>query len=476
MQLSLTTLFSALTVTLSLSCSVLTVDKHLSDSPRAASDHLQYPVEGKANEIFNRAEYTPASFEDRTEEVVSHAETLIKRNQEEGAVLDQRWYGLKYFGKHQELVLGAAKVRFFGGLESDVRNQLGDQYTSFDPLEEDQDSGDIRLYTGKRKEGSYDFIIIGQNGIEVALKTIIRLLYLTKFVDDESKQKYRDKLASFSPSLQVLLSSTRSRDEFIRFLTKHGIDNPDVVVIGFRGDVRSLLKDEGISDPESYTDESLRVNWYPDANGKKVLLVSIDKNRIFASRSGELIEAILAISAENLPSITLLTSSGAIDAPEMVGKIVTPTSTKNGSTFPASRDKGTIIHIIRNKAADEATIKTASVSVESVVVETTAWARDMKDLRIDTVDQELFHIMNAINSSPHAAKINVFIGTLVTDNVSSNAQNTELTLENAGKVISATSDSRRKFFSKILKKLGILNKETRWMPGRSRSPETRAFG
>jgi hypothetical protein len=68
-------------------------------------------------------------------------------------------------------------------------------------------------------------------------------------------------------------------------------------MIGFRGDIRSLLKDDGVSDPESYTDESLRVNWYPDANGKKVLLVSIDKNRIFASRSGELIEAIFAISA-----------------------------------------------------------------------------------------------------------------------------------------------------------------------------------
>jgi hypothetical protein len=73
--------------------------------------------------------------------------------------------------------------------------------------------------------------------------------------------------------------------------------NPDAVMIGFRGDIRSLLKDDGVSDPESYTDESSRVNWYPDANGKKILLVSIDKNRIFASRSGELIEAIFAISA-----------------------------------------------------------------------------------------------------------------------------------------------------------------------------------
>ena len=101
-------------------------------------------------------------------------------------------------------------------------------------------------------------------------------------------------------------------------------------MIGFRGDIRSLMKEEGISDPESYTDESLRVNWYPDANGKKVLLVSIDKNRIFASRSGALIEAIFTISASTPPSITLLGAGGAIDARELVGKIVTPVTVMNG--------------------------------------------------------------------------------------------------------------------------------------------------
>ena len=94
------------------------------------------------------------SFEDRTRELVDHAERLIKNNQEEGAVLDQRWYGLKYFGKHQDLIFNAAKVTFFGGLEDDVRNQVGDQYTSIDPVEENQDSGDIRLFIGKRKEGN----------------------------------------------------------------------------------------------------------------------------------------------------------------------------------------------------------------------------------------------------------------------------------------------------------------------------------
>ena len=314
-----------------------------------------------------------ASFEDRTHEIVAHAEKLIEKNQKEGAVLDQRWYGLKYFGKHQELIFNAAKVMFFGGLEVDVRTQFGDQYASLEPVEDNQDPGDIRLFVGKRKQGDYDFIIIGQNGREVALKTIIRLLYLATFIDEETRQKYRDKLESFKKSLKVSFSSASARQEFIAFFRRHGIRDVDAVLIGFRGDIRSLMKDEGIGDPESYADESLRVNWYKNANGKKVLLVSIDGNRIFGSRSGDLIEAVLAVSASssNPPSITFLGSAGSLDAPEMIGKIVTPTSVMNDDSLSASRDKGFLIHIIRNRAADEATTKTAAVSVESVVAETT---------------------------------------------------------------------------------------------------------
>ncbi|MGE5219485.1 MAG: hypothetical protein ACM3SP_21000, partial [Chloroflexota bacterium] len=221
-------------------------------------------------------------------------------------MLDQRWYGLKDFASHQQLILNARKVIFFGGLEKDVRNQFGDRYAAIEPVEESQDSGDIRLYTGKRKEGGYDFVIIGQNSREVALKTMIRLLYLAKFVDDATRQKYRNKLATFTQSLHVLRSSVSPREEFIAFFHKHGISNPDAVFIGFRGDVRSLMKNAGVNDPESYTDESLRVNWYPDAKGKRVLLVSIDENRIFASRSGGLVEAIFAISAHTPPAIVFL--------------------------------------------------------------------------------------------------------------------------------------------------------------------------
>jgi len=465
MNRGIATLFSALAIILSLSCN------SWQGTQRSADSGSLHGYSDKA--ILNRHQDSHVSFKDRTRELVDRAERLIKNNQDEGAVLDQRWYGLKYFGKHQELILNAASITFFGGLENDVRNYLGARYTSIDPVEENQDSGDIRMYRGNRKDGSYDFIIVGQNGNEVALKTIIRLLYLTEFVDDKTRQKYRDKLTSFTQSIQVLLSSVSPRDEFIAFFNRYGIDKPDAVIIGFRDDVRSLIKDEGISDPQSYTDESLRVNWYPDANGKRVLLVSIDKNRIFASRSGELIEAILAISAGIPPSVVLLGAGGAIDAPEMVGQIVAPAVVMNGASLVPYRKPSALAHIIRNKAAGEAAIKTADVSVESVVVETTAWVRKMKAQRIDTVDQELFHIMNAINSSPAAGKVGVFIGTLVTDNVSSNAQNNDTTLEGAEETIAATSDIRREFFSKVLKTLGIVKKETRWMPGRSESPEKR---
>jgi hypothetical protein len=263
------------------------------------------------------------------------------------------------------------------------------------------------------------------------------------------------------------------REEFIAFLHKHGISNPDAVFIGFRGDVRSLMKNAGVNDPESYTDESLRVNWYPDAKGKRVLLVSIDENRIFASRSGGIVEAIFAISAHTPPAIVFLGTAGAINARRLVGKLVTPVSVMNGDSFPASRDKGTLIHMIRNRAADQTAVKTADVSVESAVVETTAWARTMQGQRADTVDQELFYVVNAINSSTNAARVDFYAGHIVTDNVSSNAHDTGITLVNAEETISATSDLRKEFFSNVLTTLGILKKDTRALPRRSPSSAIR---
>ena len=69
-------------------------------------------------------------FHDRTHELVSHAERLIAKNEMEGAVLDQRWYAFRRFGRHQELILGASQVVFYGGLEDQVRRQAESHYTS----------------------------------------------------------------------------------------------------------------------------------------------------------------------------------------------------------------------------------------------------------------------------------------------------------------------------------------------------------
>lgn len=458
MKPTIRSLFSALIIVLLLSCTSSQTAK-----PPDISRSISHSQSIGAPDKTYSAETGQPSFEDRTQQIVSHAAKLVELNEKEGATLDQRWYGLKYFGKHQDLIFNAAKAIFFGGLEDHIRHHIRDRYTAIDPVEDNQDPGDIRMYIGRKKKGDYDFIVVGQNGREVALKRTIRLLYVAKFVDEETRRKYDGKLRIFKSLIRVWISSVSAKEEYIEFFKKHRISNPDAVMIGFRGDIRSLLKEDGIGDPESYTDESLRVNWYPDANGKKVLLVSIDKNRIFASRAGELIEAIFEISAPTPPSITLLGSGGAIDAAELVGQIVTPISVMNGDLFVASGDTSVLIHIIRNQAADEATTKTANVSVESCVVETTRWVIRMKALRLNTVDQELFHIMNAINSSPYATKVAAFIGTLVTDNVSSNLQRSGTTLEYAEEVISATAEVRRGFLSKVLKKLGILRNKKSWI-------------
>jgi len=374
-------------------------------------------------------------------------------------VLDQRWYGLKYFGKHQERIFSATKVIFFGGLEDDVRKQVAGRYVLMDPMEENQDSGNIRLYTAKLSDGTYDVIIVGQNGREVALKTVIRLLYLPRFAGEKTKEKYRVRLVEFKNSLQVFLSSRNPREEFIAFFKKHCIDNPNVVMIGFRGDIRPLLRNQGIGNPQSYMDESLRVNWYPNASGRRLLLVSVDQDRIFASRSGALIEALLAISSRP-PAIVFFGAAGAIDARGMVGKIVVPVSVRNAVSIAMDRGKGVLVHMIRNNAVDDALTKTHHVSVETVVVETTAWVKKMKDQRVDTVDQELFHIVNAINSSPDSGKVRFFAGQIVTDNVSSNAHETDVSLQHAEATILATAEIRKEFFSKTLEALGILNNQS----------------
>jgi hypothetical protein len=330
-------------------------------------------------------------------------------------------------------------------------------YTSLVALESDQEPGDIRLFSAKRESAPHDLVIIGQNGREVALKTVVRLIYLAGFADAERQRKYRNALRSFTESLTVFLSSRSARQEFIGFFGKHGISSPDAVLIGFIGETRALLKAQGIHDPELHSDESLRINWFKNANGRKVLLVSIDYNRIYASRAGDLIEAIFAISGPSSPAIVFLGSGGAIEEPSIVGQIVTPTMVLNGDPLPLVQDKGVLVHLIRNKAIGHASIKTAHASVENVVVETTRWAERMKSNRVRTVDQELFHIVKAVNSTANIQKFEMYVGILVTDNVSSNIYgNPDKTLEHAEETITKTADIRREFLANILTELRIL--------------------
>jgi hypothetical protein len=458
MDQSAARLFSTLILIFSLSCS----------SARIETDRAPPDDQSNAITVFNESD---VSFEDRTEELVGHAQRLIEKNEKEGAVLDQRWYTFKRFGQFQDAIFSASQIVFYGGLERDVRANLPKHYTSFVALEKDQEPGEIRLFSAKHALAQHDLVIIGQNGREVALKTIIRLIYLAGFADIERQRKYRDKLHSFKKSLKVFMSSRSARQEYIDFFAKHGVSSPDTVMIGFIGDTRSLLKAEGIHDPELYSDESLRINWFKNANGRKVLLVSIDHNRIYASRSGELIEAILAISGTSPPTIVFLGSAGAIEDPSIVGRIVTPTMVLNGDPFPAVQRKGVLVHLIQNKAVAQGRIKTAHASVENVVVETTQWAEGMKRDRVRTVDQELFHIMKAVNSRDRTQKADIYVGILVTDNVSSNADaNTDMTLEHAEEAIAKTASTRREFLRSILTELRLLKRND------IKSPQQRALG
>ena len=73
----------------------------------------------------------------------------IEKNQREGAVFDQKWYGFRRFGEYQELFMAAERVLFYGGLEADVRAHIRGQYRSVIPLGEDEETGEIRVFAGR---------------------------------------------------------------------------------------------------------------------------------------------------------------------------------------------------------------------------------------------------------------------------------------------------------------------------------------
>lgn len=422
-------------------------------SPKATVTSSAQEINGQAQdrtiEAYRPSSNSGESFQDRTQEIVGDALKLIERNEREGASLDQHWYAFRRFGENLEQIFTAREVRFYGGPEAEILPALKDRYVSVTPIEPNQDPSEIRLFQGYRGTGSPDLIIIGQNGREVALKTVIRLVDLFGFMNQKHKRTFPEGLPSFLRRVRVYLSSTPPRQEFIAFFRQYHISDPDVVILGFERDARAVFKQAGIGEPKRYSSDSLRINWYPDADGKKVLLVSINGNRIFASRAGELVKAIF--EAFRLPPRTLIFfgSAGAINFANSVGQIVAPTVVLMDDFFKSNGDSKKIPQIIRNRAAMIVPVKTVHTSVESVAVETVSWARANSQKRIVTVDQELYHVINAINASPFASAIHLYVGMFLTDDVSVGPLSRE-TLEKAEDLIVRTDAVRQEFLAKIL--------------------------
>ena len=451
MKRSFTIILAQIAATIYLSCSAIAADKSI-PSLCATDGRAAY---GRFDDGAVTASQSHVRFQNRTGEIVGAALALIKRNEREGAPLDQRWYGFRRFGPTLEQFLRAREVRFYGGRETDVRSALAGQYVSMIPCEADQDPGELRLFAGLRENGGSDLIMIGQNGREVALKTVIRLAYLFRFMDEKTKQPFVGGLDAFLQKVRIFLSSLPPREEFISFFRQYRIADPDVVLIGFQRDTRAYLKEVGIGDPERYSTDSLKVNWYPNANGKKVLLVSINGNRIFASRAGELVKAMFQSFYSPPEAVVFFGSAGAIDSPDLVGQIVAPTVVVNDDYFDADRRGGKLARIIANRAAMILPVKSAHTSVESLVVETTRWAAANKNNRIMTVDQELYHVVEAIHASPYGSSIQLFVGMLVTDNVSSVQAHGTATLQHAENIIAGTAGLRRQFLARVLTEVGI---------------------
>jgi hypothetical protein len=399
------------------------------------------------------------SFADRTLEIIGRAEWLIEKNAREAAVMNQEWYAVKRIGKHQELLLRAERIFFYGGLEADVRAHVSHRYVSMTRLDAAaDDAGEVRFFAGRSPEGTFDYIAVGQNGREVALKTIIRLLYAAKFADDDVKRRHAARLRSFSRRIKVFLSDASPRTEYLAFFDRNGIRNPDAVVIGFMGDASRVLQDMGFPRPETFSDESLRTLWYPDLNGKKVLLVSINGNRIFASRCGDLMRALFERSAASRPVVTFLGSAGAVDQRDWVGKLVAPAAVMNADPLPAQTRRAPI-HLLRNLAAGLVDRQSLHASVESVVVETVQWANQVKNRRVTTVDQELYHLIEAVHESPRGSGTDVYAAVLVTDNVATVLSSPTETLQAAEDSIAATTKLRRDFFLSVFRAQGILAEE-----------------
>jgi hypothetical protein len=424
-------------------------------TPAIGSDLHDCPIYQRPGQVQTAADLSHGRFHDSTQDIVSRALALIERNAREGSALDQPWYAFRRFGRNPEPIFSAREVRFYGGTEVEVLRAIASDYISIAPIRPDQDPGEIRVFAARRAENDFDLIIIGQNAREVALKTVIRLVYLSKFMDETHKRGFVGP-DSFLHKVKVYLSSTPARQEFISFFDRHRIIDPDIVMIGFQGDARAVLAEGGIGEPERYSSDSLRVNWYPNVNGNKILLVSINGNRIFASRAGAVVEAMLKTFRCPPRILVFFGSAGAIESAQLLGHIVAPSVVGLDGDFYPDRSGNRLVHIIRNLAAAIVPITTAHVSVESVVTETLDWAATNSRRRIRTVDQELFHVIDAFNASPGARRIELFVGMLVTDNVPATDASSETRFQHAEDIIAQTAAVRRQFLRDVLEEAGVI--------------------
>ena len=129
------------------------------------------------------------------------------------------------------------------------------------------------------------------------------------------------------------------------------------------------------------------------------------------------------------------------------------------ATRSLEKRQGVLVHLVRNRAVGLVRLQSTHASIESVVVETTEWAKRIKSRRVNTVDQELYHVIDTIHASPRGAENDVYVAVLVTDNVAADVTDIHVTLEAAEETIADTAKLRQNFFLNVFRAQGILKRE-----------------
>jgi hypothetical protein len=127
----------------------------------------------------------------------------------------------------------------------------------------------------------------------------------------------------------------------------------------------------------------------------------------------------------------------------------------NADPFPRVKSRGTLVHLLRNRAVDLVRLQSTHASVESVLVETIEWVKNVKRQRINSVDQELYHFIDAIHASPRSTETEIYAAVLVTDNVATSLSNDDVTLQAAEETIAETAALRQDFLSNVFKRSGM---------------------